>query len=407
MGAANEANIEVGHGFGRYLDVFQKPFGTDALEDSALADGGLLNGGIFGRLHLNAAEQGVEFLPAAFQIVPAGHILGQFPLNKDCGAVFREGKECFQGGKGHPAAEGDEDGFIFAAADGESGGGILNLFDLAVGDVVKGEAQIPELSGRVVEGEDSQPFIEVVNGEGIESVVVFHRQVPHVVNGEVEQNIVGGSAGLEDGLAAGDILVESGEVFPENAVGIEVGGGVEEPAGPGFAGRGVGHAVVEDVVDAADEALIDFRFGLGEGDLKMFGEPGAGFGGNQRFAGNMGGGRCEFEHQGIGKFVVEGGILCQAGDGKTAGAVDFRFGDVRGGIDIENVGGCAVGLIAGLEAVFVRPADPLFDILQMEFADGPAVIIADTGGVFGRGVSEKCRQLLPEIISSTLLEFIE
>jgi hypothetical protein len=62
--------------------------------------------------------------------------------------------------------------------------------------------------------------------------------MPEVVDGPINEEIVVGLAGLEERLTAGDVGVEAvAKIAPERIPGVELGRGVEKPAGPRCVGR--------------------------------------------------------------------------------------------------------------------------------------------------------------------------
>ena len=131
-------------------------------------------------------------------------------------------------------------------------------------------------------------------------------------------------------------------------------GGVEEPARPGGIVRREAGAVVEDVVDAGQEVGVHGGLDIAQGGVEMLVQPGGGLGGGERLVGHMGG---------------RGGGL-HADD-----AAALRLGDVAHAVQVQDVGGGAVGLVADALAL---PGGPLLPepgvFLAEQFPDGLPVV---------------------------------
>jgi hypothetical protein len=205
-------------------------------------------------------EGGFEVGATLGQAAVAGDVFGEF-FKDDLGSVGGEGGEFLQRGDGHAAGGGHDDHLIAGLAAGDEGAGFgAGLVKLRVGDVIEGVAPVHELAGELSDGLFGEPFC-VVDGEHL---YVARLVVEEVGEGPVEEDVVVGRAALEDGLHAGDVAVERAEVVPPGVLGIELGGGVKEPAGPRGVLRGEDRAVVENVVDAVGENAVEL--GLNEGE---------------------------------------------------------------------------------------------------------------------------------------------
>ena len=115
--------------------------------------------------------------------------------------------------------------------------------------------------------------------------------------------------------------------------------------------------MVEDVVDAISEDAIELGFHKGEGLFPMIAEPRGALGGGEVVARDVGGGGGEADNEGLGEILIVvgdvGGVAAEAGDGERRGAEDFGLGDVGVGVEIEQVAGRAVGLVAHDVSVIV------------------------------------------------------
>ena len=191
---------------------------------------------------------------------------------------------------------------------------------------------------------------------------------------------------MQDGLAAGGVGVELRQVMPQAPVRPEIDRGVKLPAGPGRFDRRVGNAVEENMIVAGQKQEVRRLFDQRKRGLKMIGQPGEGFRGGKRPPGEMRGGGGKLVH----------GIVLRA---LSAEGHLFGFGDVGGGINIHQVGGRAVRLVAAQAAVAVGPGRPILDVGQVQIGQGLAVIGPDARGRFLRPFAEQGGQLRPQIIS--------
>ena len=327
-------------------------------------------------------ERGLERAATLGEAAEAGDVLGQFFKNDFC-AGGGEGGEFLRGGDGHAARRGDdEDAVTGVAAREERAGRGAGLLELRVGDVVEAIAFGHEGAGDFADGLVGEPF-DVVNGEGFDGAGFV---VEEVFEGPIKQDVVVGLAALQNGLDAGDVVVEGAEIVPPRVVGIELGGGVEKPAGPRGVLRRVNGAVVKDVVDAVGKNAVELGLHEGEGFLPVIAEPRGGFAGGERVAGDVRGGRGEANDQGFGEVLVivgdVGGVATEAGDRKGRGTKNLGFGDVGVGVEIEEITGSAVALVAHDVAVIMRPFYPRAQVVEVELGEGLAVVALDAAEGF-------------------------
>ena len=166
--------------------------------------------------------------------------------------------------------------------------------------------------------------------------------VPIVVKRPVEEHVVVGPARLQDGLDACDVSVQRRQVPPDGVARIQLGRGVELPARPGGILRRIRRAVINHVIHAAHEQLVDLLLELVQRDREVLAEPRAGLGGRESSPGDMRGRGREFADEWIAA-------------GVTQRSEDLCFRDVAGGVEVEQVAGRAVRLVAGETAARVRP----------------------------------------------------
>ena len=211
-GATNKTHAVIGEGFAAGV-------GGDGGEDV----------GVDGRAGSERGEGGFEFAAALGEAAEAGDVFGQF-FEDDFSAARGEGGEFLERRERHAARGGDDDYLVTRVAAGEESAGVVaGLEELGVGEVIEGVAFIHEGAGDFSDGLVGEPF-RVVDGEHF---YVAGLVVEEVGEGPVEEDVVVGLAGLEDGLDARDVAVEGTEVVPPGVLRIELRGGVEEPAGPG------------------------------------------------------------------------------------------------------------------------------------------------------------------------------
>ena len=208
----------------------------------------------------------------------------------------------------------------------------------------------------------------------------------------VEEEVGIGLAALQHALHASDVGGEGGEVAPKATLRAEIHGGVELPAGPRGVGGRVGCAVEEEVIHAAKPEEVGGGFGVGEGGLKVLGEPCEGLGGVQPMPGDVGGGGGELQEGDL--FFIHF-------------AEDLGLGDVGIGVAIEEVAGAAVGLIAHEAAVRVRPVAPVVEVVEVQLAERLAVVGADALHGVGVAFARERGKVLAQVVAAPLLELCE
>ena len=140
------------------------------------------------------------------------------------------------------------------------------------------------------------------------------------------------------------------------------------------------------MVDAVGKNAVELGLHEGEGFLPVIAEPRGGFAGGERVAGDVRGGRGEANDQGFGEVLVivgdVGGVAAEAGDRKGRGTKNLGFGDVGVGVEIEEITGSAVALIAHDVAVIMRPFYPRAQVVEVELGEGLAVVALDAAEGF-------------------------
>ncbi len=154
--------------------------------------------------------------------------------------------------------------------------------------------------------------------------------------------------------------------------------------------------MIEDVIDAGDEEPVDVGADIRERRTEMLAEPRGGFRRHERPPGN----------------VRRGGRPLEA---LNLGALGFR--DVARRVQIQQVGWCAVCLVAHLPPPLARPPRPLDgERLEQQIRDGLAVVGKHAGvdvgafstrRLFTTRVHEKRWQVPAEVVSTPLLKLRE
>jgi hypothetical protein len=126
-------------------------------------------------------------------------------------------------------------------------------------------------------------------------------------------------------------------------------------------------------------------------------------------AGDVGGGRGHPDHERLGKILVPAdieGFAAESGDREGRGAENLRFGNVGVGVEVEQVAGRAVRLVAHEEPVGVGPLDPGVQVIEVQLGERIAVVALDAGervAVHRLRVHELGRELL-EVVAVHLPE---
>ena len=113
----------------------------------------------------------------------------------------------------------------------------------------------------------------------------------------------------------------------------------------------------------------------------MIAEPRRAFGRSERVPGDVGGGGGETDDERLGQVLVVvrnvGDVAAEAGNGERGGAEDLGFRDVGVGVEIEEIAGGAVGLVADDVAAIVRPLYPGAEVVEVELGKGFTVVALD------------------------------
>ena len=104
------------------------------------------------------------------------------------------------------------------------------FFEEGVGDVVKGKAFLREGRCRFVKGRVNEPVINIVDRKlFLKSLGIM----PDVMQGKIEQNVVGRGRGLQQGLAPSRVAIEILEIIPPGIGGAKMNRRVKKPPRPG------------------------------------------------------------------------------------------------------------------------------------------------------------------------------
>ena len=302
-------------------------------------------------LEMQPGLQPLQARTILFQVGQARHVGGQFVLYQDGGALARQVEQFLEGGQVHLAALRDDQRLVAAAAQGDELAALcVDVLPYhPVRDVVPGVTAVVEGFGGLADG--------ALRGRILVHVIKerFPAALGQQVRGvEEEQDVAVRMPGLQEALAARHVGVEGAKVLPEGVGGLEMHGGVEQPARPGGVVGGEAGAVVEDVVHPREEVGVHRGLDVAQGGDEVLVQPGGGLRGGQGLVGHVRGGR--------------GGL-------HPDDAPAFGLRDVAHAIQVHDVGGGAVGLVAYALALRGGPLLPQHGVLlAQEFADGLAVV---------------------------------
>ena len=201
-----------------------------------------------------------------------------------------------------------------------------------------------------------------------------------IIERPVQQDVVVGSARLQYRLHARDVGMHRAEVVPQWIGRRELRRCVEEPAGPFGVGRRVHGAVIEDVIDAGGEQPVELRLRGGGRLAKILAQPGQRLTRDQRLAHDVRRRRSETPDGHRRRIRVDAHadrIAAQAHDRQLGQTEGFGLGNIRGAVQVEQVAGRAVRLVARLESFFMRPGHPRVHVVEMQFRERAPVVALD------------------------------
>ena len=208
-----------------------------------------------------------------------------------------------------------------------------------------------------------------------------------VVKREVQQNVVICSPRLQKRLGPRDVFVQRGEVVPPGTATVEFNRRIELPPGPRRRVGRIGRAVIDDVVDASDEEVIDGRADVGKRRPEVFAQPC---------------GRLRRDEP-ASRDIRRGGRPLEARDFGP-----FGLGDIACGVEVEQIRRGPVRLVSHGVSAAAGPRGPLGRKgFEQEIGDRLPIIRERPNVEVGVARSEQGRQVLPEIVAATFLELVE
>ena len=236
----------------------------------------------------------------------------------------------------HVAAAGNDEGLVAG-----SGGCLystihhLAAHQQALGDIVAIEAGLID----VEDGLDKLrcQFAHSMDGELHEQLLGV--LLPHITDGQIDQEVVVGLSPLEETLAALHILHEFGCITPDGVRGAHVDRGIELPAWPWVVLGRIASAVEEHTVHAGTKHQVEVGLKLRERCAEMLREPREGLAARERLAADMGCRRSILEHGIVG--VVLAGlarVLTQTLDTEVGKSETLNLRDIHGCIAVDEIG---------------------------------------------------------------------
>ena len=128
-------------------------------------------------------------------------------------------------------------------------------------------------------------------------VVARSALVPHITNGQIDQEVVVRLSQLQETLTALYILHQPGCVAPDAVRGRHIYAGIELPTGPRVVLWRVARTVEVDVIDAAGEHQIEVGLHLRQRSTEVLRQPGECLTTRQWFPRHMGCRRGILEHR--------------------------------------------------------------------------------------------------------------
>ena len=201
---------------------------------------------------------------------------------------------------------------------------------------------------------------------------------PHVVDRQIDQEVVVGSSHLQEALTPFYILHQEGGVTPDAVGRTHVNGGIELPSWPRVVLGRVCRAVEEDVVDTSGKHQVEVWLHLRQRGAEVLRQPGKGLAGGERLTHDMGCRGGIFQHRQVAEILTRHtGISAQPLDAKLRQSETFNLRNVHSTIKVQQVGRRTVSLVTNLNTVTVCPADPLQSKMLVEQVGKGLAIVAE------------------------------
>ncbi len=275
--------------------------------------------------------------------------LRQRPLPHDLPAVPREVREPPPRRLRHLAAGRHDDGPIPSRLLRQRG-------DHPVGHVVEAHARRREPPRRRADRLCAEPARRIVDAHHLGVARPFG---PEVAHRPVDERVLPRLARLGECLHARDVAVQGRHDPPERVARVHLQRGVEAPPRPGRLRGRVAAAVVEDVVDAREEKLVQEPLDLPWTLAEVLADPGTAFR------------RDEARPLHVRR---RGGEL--RNEDVAAVVEHLRLRDVGERVEVKPVRGCAVRLVAREDAACAAPVRPHAERLHGELGERFAVVEA-------------------------------
>ena len=200
-----------------------------------------------------------------------------------------------------------------------------------------------------------------VDVEQLQASLIGPRVLVHGIEERgIDQQVVVGLSHLQEALAACGVVHQGRCVAPDAIGRTHVDRGIELPARPLSLLRRVGGAVEEDMVHAREEEEVEVGLHLRERHAEMLGQPGKGLARGERLAHDVGRTRGILQRGQVAQVLSgEAGVGAQASDVEVAQSEALYLWYVDGSVDVEQVAGRTVALVARSGPVLVGPLRPL------------------------------------------------
>ena len=253
--------------------------------------------------------------------------------------------------------------------------------------------QLMHLRRQLVDVEHHHPVLEVAG-------ILVHG----VGKGRIDQHVVVGLSQLQEALHALNVFHHARGILPDAVRGTHVDGGIELPARPGSILRRVAGAVEQHVVDTAGEQQVQFGLYLRQRRTEMLCQPRHRLAGRQQFAGDVGCTRRVFQRSAAAQRIqVKALVVAQTLDAEAVQVEVLRLGDVGLGIQVYQVAGRAVRLVASGGSVAVRPLCPLAGEVLLEHVRQRLTVV----GIHLLVAVQQLVQVLVELIAAARLKLLK
>ncbi len=101
-------------------------------------------------------------------------------------------------------------------------------------------------------------------------------------------------------------------------------------------------------------------------------------------------------------------ITAQADDRQLGQTEGFGLGNIRSAVQVQQVAGSAVRLVARLESFFMRPLHPCVHVVEMQLRQRAPVVALDARQrvVVERMLAAECRRVRLDVVAVHLLEHL-